>query len=473
MNPLTDALCARSLEGATGALDWTDQKRRRVFFFEHGRIVLIQSNLRSEQAAPPAGPDEVAAAAHARITGALREAGGEARWMEGAAAPRHEPADLATAVWESGPRRPALGSWLKTVAAGAGWLHRQAMPAELAHYLEELDGTRTLDEVVAFAPAEPELVERWVRVAFTVGALLDVGIEANPYEVRSVARRRDWDTGASVDDIASLISAGLGQSAPPPATPTRPDAITERFGPALRRIRQAPDHFAVLGVSWQDAPESLRRAYFALARDLHPDGFAGAAPEVQEVAVELFDKVRAAWEVLGDDTKRAAYIRKVIHGEKTEDELAMEKVRAILEAEGDFKRALVEFNAGRIAAAHELFVRAADSVPEEHEFAAHAGYTTFRVYAGKDPERADAGVARLKAALEANERLDTAWVLLAKVYRDRKDRTAARECLVKALKIRPTNPDAPVELKRLERDRPDEDAKGSASGLFNKLFGKK
>ena len=48
--PLTTALCARAVEGATGALDWTDGKRRRVFFFEHGHIVLAQSNLKSESA---------------------------------------------------------------------------------------------------------------------------------------------------------------------------------------------------------------------------------------------------------------------------------------------------------------------------------------------------------------------------------------------------------------------------------------
>lgn len=475
MNPLSTALFARAREGATGALDWTDGRRRRVYYFDRGQVVLVQSNLRSEtpekiaESTPGLTPAEaLAAAGRARVAGGLREAGGEVRWVEGSAAGKAEPVDLSDVLFEVGTRRPAITAYLKLAGAAGSWLHRQAMPAELQNYLEDLDGTRTFDEVLSFAPCEPAIVDRWVRIGFTLGAIVDVGIEASPYEVRSVNKKREWAGGSSVDDIASLISEGLGQKSAP--TGAAVDPVEKRFGPALTRIRQAPDHFAVLGVSWQDPPEGMRRSYFTLARELHPDRFAGDPPAVQEVAAELFDKVRAAWETLGDDVRRDAYIRKVIKGEKTEDELAMEKVRAILDAEGDFKKGMAEFYAGRLAQAHELFTRAADTVADDAEMAAYAGYTTFKMNHPKDPAKAEAGAARIREAIERNERLDGAWVLLGLVQVARGDQAGARESFVKALRIKPSNPDAVRELKRLEREKA---APAAGDGLFSKLFGKK
>ncbi|GDX81536.1 hypothetical protein LBMAG42_33470 [Deltaproteobacteria bacterium] len=479
MNPLTAALYARSIEAATGALDWTDGKRRRVFFFEHGEIVLTQSNLKSEgterlveQQPGLSGDALLREAARVRLAGALRETGGEARWIPNAPAPRREPADLSQAVWDSGPRRPPMSAYPKIAGAGGGWVQRQAMPPDLARYLVELDGSRTLDEVLSFAPAGQDVVERWIHIAFAVGALVDVGIESATYEVRSVSKKRDF--GGSVDDIASLISEGLGQEPTRAPTATVADPATVRFGPALPRIRGAADHFAALGVSWQDPPESMRRAYVALARELHPDGFVAESAELQAIAAELFDKVRAAWEVLGDENKREAYIKRVIKGEKTEDELAMDKVRAILDAEGDFKKGLVDFAAGRIAAAHECFVAAAASVPEEMEFAAYAGYTTYRIHVGKNPEKAAEGLAKLRTAVETSERLDTGWVLIGLTHHAKGEYAEAREAYIKALKIKPSNPDAVREMKRLERDK--QTTAGAAAGgssLFNRFFGGK
>lgn len=478
--PLHQALCGRALEGATGALDWTDAKRRRVFFFVGGQLSLVQSNLRSESPEKLAeldptlvGPVLATAVGRARVIGALKEAGGELRWLSDATAPKAEPVDLAAAVYESGTRRPGISSWPKLAGAAGAWLSRQDMPRELQAYLSDLDGTRTLDELVSFAPGGPEAAERWIRIAFTIGAIIDAGIESSPYEVRSVKKRGEWATGGggSVDDIASLISEGLGQERPPPTPIARTtDAAGIRFGPVLARIRNAPDFFATLGVQWDDPTESMRRAYFTLARDLHPDTFTRESLETQEIAAELFDKIRAAWETLGDDARREAYIKRVIHGEKTEEELAMEQVRAILGAEEDFKRALNDFHAGRLSAAHELFLKVSAAVPEEVEFAAYAGYTSFRIHHNKDKGKADAAAQQVREALERNERLDGVWVLLGMIQAARGDTASARESYVKALRLKPSNPDAVREMKRLERDKGAEPAGG---GLFNKLFGKK
>lgn len=259
------------------------------------------------------------------------------------------------------------------------------------------------------------------------------------------------------------------------AAHTVEDPIRKWFGSHHDRIRSASDHFAVLGIRWDESPESMRKAYFALARDLHPDKFTDAPQDIQSMATELFDKARSAWEVLGDDAKREAYIAKVIRGEKTEDEKATEKVQAILEGEGYFKRGVNELNSGRIAAANDFFLKACDLVPEELEFQAYLGYTRFRIHQGKDENIASAGVETIRAALKQKENLDNVWVLLGMVQRVKGDDAAARRSFIKALQLKPSNPDAMREMKRLEQTRQQaaEEPKKAEGGFFSRLFGRK
>lgn len=69
-----------------------------------------------------------------------------------------------------------------------------------------------------------------------------------------------------------------------------------------------PDHYATLKVS-RDAPaEVIQAAYRSLARKYHPDH--GARTPDSEAAMKA---INAAYEVLGDPTRRAAYDRDLTH----------------------------------------------------------------------------------------------------------------------------------------------------------------
>lgn len=65
-----------------------------------------------------------------------------------------------------------------------------------------------------------------------------------------------------------------------------------------------PDHYAVLGVPREATPAQLRRAYFAASRRHHPDHNPGSDSH------EAMKAVNAAWEVLGNPARRAAYDRR-------------------------------------------------------------------------------------------------------------------------------------------------------------------
>ena len=68
-----------------------------------------------------------------------------------------------------------------------------------------------------------------------------------------------------------------------------------------------PDPYAALGVRRDASPEEVRRAYLALARRHHPDAHAEGGPAARAAAERRMQEVTAAWAVLGDPRRRAAF----------------------------------------------------------------------------------------------------------------------------------------------------------------------
>jgi DnaJ-class molecular chaperone len=67
----------------------------------------------------------------------------------------------------------------------------------------------------------------------------------------------------------------------------------------------AEDPYKVLGVPREASDDDVRRAYRKLAKELHPD----LNPANRVSAEERFKKVSAAYEIVGDATKRGQYDR--------------------------------------------------------------------------------------------------------------------------------------------------------------------
>ncbi len=276
-------------------------------------------------------------------------------------------------------------------------------------------------------------------------------------------------------DIANLIAEEVGGPVEPAASPS----ATEQMDQIVQRLDAATNAFEVLGLTQDASGDALRAAYMQLATHLHPDKFTEASEDAQARATDAFDRIRAAWDELDSDEKRTKYIDHVILGKPTEEEEAMAQVKALLDAEADFKKGLAAFNAGRLSAAHKLFEDAVRAAPEELEFCAYKSYTTFALNRKTDMEAAQGAITDLKDILDANShqerRLDGAWVLLGRAYREIGEKDAAKRVLVQALKFNPANPDAPRELRRLEGKSASSKSKtsGKKAGFFGRLFGKK
>jgi len=422
-------------------------------------------------------------------------------WLSGADGSRDAATLLAAA-----PGKPEEARAVLFLALETGAVLRDA-PASEAPAVESRDASP--DETAAAEALPVESPAAAASGGLDLSSLIAEGVaevaadepaeaEASRGFVPDAAPKNPLNEMVFEDDIG-IEPLGDGGPAPAPApgmtlpTFTRREPEPEPKHPledALRelhgRLTTVEDHFEVFGLHWESDVEEFRKAHLELARQLHPDRFADASGELQDLANEAFDRVRVAWETLGDEEKRTAYIDRVIHGVKTEDELAMAQVEAFWKAESEFKRGLAVFNQGRIKQAHEFFVKAHEGVPDELEFRAYYAFTTFKqAFQAGDEMAAEEAKDMLKDVLDKNKeqqrKLDGAWVLAGIVYRDLGNDAAAKKCLVHALKLNPSNSDANRELRRITGKGPGQkksdgkttkdEAKGG--GFFSRLFGGK
>jgi len=91
------------------------------------------------------------------------------------------------------------------------------------------------------------------------------------------------------------------------------------------------DPYAVLGVARDASRDEIRKAYRQLARATHPDRH----PDDPE-AEERFKAVAAAWEVLGDEQRRAAFDRASGEQGSTLSDEALDAVASAIERAQDW-----------------------------------------------------------------------------------------------------------------------------------------
>ncbi|MFT4976739.1 MAG: tetratricopeptide (TPR) repeat protein [Myxococcota bacterium] len=495
---LEAALAGLLARGATGELDVRDDRKRWIFYLEQGQLVLTRSNLKSEggEALKAAHPDAdrsslVRIQAATRLRNAMSAVGVRWTFEEGKASNKQMSIPTAAAFIDALTDALSVDQLREHAdALVAGWPTRSEsaradLPGDeaLEAYLNDLDGQRSGEEVLSFAPgglarglAGMWLAEQlgWLTAgsppkAPSSSAGLDLGFDLDALIAAETATTDE--PPASPEPTRARTPEPEPEPEPEPAGPG-PHPMADRLAELTDRIRAAEHHFAELGLPWDAPAEEFSTAYRQLARDLHPDRYVDAEPELQDLATEVFDKIRAAWEVIGNTEARQKYTDKVIHGKKTEEELAMEQLEAYWSAEANFKKGVAAFNQGQLRQAHEFLTGAVEVVPEELEFRAYHAYTSFAMERTTDPERAMEHIDTLKNVIERNQeqerKLDMAWVLLGRAYREIGEPDKAKRCVVQALRINPSNPDATREMKRLATQKKQNEKKGFFARLFNR-----
>ncbi len=505
--PTYELLCSFAVQRASGRLDLTDGRRKRVYFFEGGKLSAADSNIKSEstphlkEAFPNASESQIKELqGNLRVINAISLRQGEWHFTPNEAPKERHTIGLLSACWQGIQRKMELDEIEQRLAGLDGrhpaldWsnpitLKDLPLDPEIKGFLSELDGLRSLEDVLDFAPGEAGAATQSLYLCVITGAVklgansggtkvritrIDQEDSDNPFASEAISAAPTSAPDENLLGIANLIADEIGTDLAAPKLEgtdmtLSADPKTRSLQTILAQMEQAEHYFDLLGVAWDAPPQERRTTYFQLAKQYHPDSSVGL-PEEQAILVHrIFTCISEAWETIGNKDLIAPYIDKVIHGKLDENELAMEKVRLILQAEDEFRAATAHLTAGRIVQAHELLEGCVASIPDEPEFQAYLGYTTFKLNRDRDPEAAAKGQESLRIAVEEIAKAPGAWVLMGKVYKETGHPDLARSCFVKALKIQPTNPEANLEMKRLKEARTQSKSEGGfLKGLFSK-----
>ncbi len=220
------------------------------------------------------------------------------------------------------------------------------------------------------------------------------------------------------------------------------EKLAQRFS-AMRKL----DYFEILGVKQDATREDIKRAYFALAKEYHPDRhFSSASAETRALAQQIYDLISTAHDTLTDPAERKRYVEELRAGEKRPDDA---DVGRILAAEGKFQRGEELMRQRHYGDAHALFREAIALYPDEGEFHAWEGWAHFQA----KPAAAEEAMRSIERAVSLNPRLDKSYLFLGYIYKASGRPDRAERQFEKAIQCNPDCTEALRELRLLGKQK--------------------
>jgi curved DNA-binding protein CbpA len=333
------------------------------------------------------------------------------------------------------------------------------------------DGVRSPSEIARAQPAEAATV---LRLALLLGEVELLGFGATRKAPPAPAAKPPPAAAARPPGPPPAPPAGPAEAAggaarppaaaPPPPTPRPPPAAPPVRAPSVTppprpppaaleagalealhaRIQEA-DHFEVLGVKRGAGAAQIKIAYFQLARTYHPDAVpTTASPEVKKLCADVFARIGAAWEVLGEDASRAKYLQELESGAAEVD------VVRILRAEEAFSEATLLVKARRYPEAIARLDEAIGLNADEPEFGMWKAFCEFLLAPEKRVQHGPSASA-IEAGLRRNPRCAQGYLFLGQMAKVCGDLDAAERHLKRGLGIAPEHADLQRELKYVRR----------------------
>jgi hypothetical protein len=171
-------------------------------------------------------------------------------------------------------------------------LNELKLAPEAGFVLSRVDGRTSLGDICLLVPFDRQTTATLLRELAECGAI----------EV----------PGAQISRRSATPPRAAGR--PPTPTPTQTPQGIDLSAEQLRRIDAyhgslaTRDAYALLEIARDADKREVKRAYFRLSKEFHPDRFYGQkiGPYADKLNA-IFQAVKAAFELLSDDQRRAAY----------------------------------------------------------------------------------------------------------------------------------------------------------------------
>jgi len=236
---------------------------------------------------------------------------------------------------------------------------------------------------------------------------------------------------------------------PAPAPKSPPKAVVSQDAAALRAVYErvrTGDHFEALGVKRDATSAQIKTAYFQLAKSYHPDaGPANEPAALKKLRADIFARLGEAWGVLGEEAKRAEYVRLLASGGVADVDIS-----AIFKAEETFRKATVLVKTRQYDKALEALAEATKLNADEPEFGVWKAWVEFLVAQGRARQHA-ASAAAIEAALKKVPRCMPGYLFLGQMAKIMGDVALAERHLKRGLALDDDNAELARELKYLRK----------------------
>jgi hypothetical protein len=392
---------------------------------------------------------------------------------------------------EAPPLRAQLGMRLaqpvvRSGGLGLGRIDELGLNAQEARIFAGIDGTRTGEDLMK--GGDPALTARLLYLLSELGHLSFVGDQPrttpaqgvpaaapatkqsppprSPSELPKIAPGRPPPSQRPSPDPrrpppvigqgapGSKAAAPAAKPAPPPAPPPptttiatgpaneTPQAQLKRLSALRDRIAKA-DHFEALGLTRKTTAAEVKRTFFSIAREVHPDTVSDPTQvELRALKEALFARINEAAQALSDDKRRKAY------DEELSGNASQVDVARIFAAEEAFRKAEIMIKARKYQEGLDLIEEALALNDKEAEFYAWRGYARFML--AKDRKVVyEQSVADCKRALKLVEKCLPAHLFLGHMAKVMGELKAASVEYHRVLDLDQTNIEAQRELRMM------------------------
>ena len=277
---------------------------------------------------------------------------------------------------------------------------------------------------------------------------------------------------ATTSPVASRTMTGARPASPTKLPGMQAPDVQALISARASQIEQGADHYALLGVAPTSSPDEIRKTYFNLARQLHPDRLAalGIADD-GHVAHKVFAQLNTAFSTLSDPKRRAEYDQLLGRGGegamRDEQQRAEEMAMRIFQAEEAYKKGELALKRDDLGNAIAELERAIALNPDEPDFSALHAWAMFCATPDKTTI-ARHTKATLEKAIQKSPRAINPRFYLGRVHRMLGNDKEALQLFRDVLLDKPHHFEAQGEVRAIEARLSSNNPPKGGGGLFGR-----
>ncbi len=235
--------------------------------------------------------------------------------------------------------------------------------------------------------------------------------------------------------------------------------LLEEFKDKLDELKEK-NYYECFNLNQQANSAMIKKSYFVLAKQYHPDHFFDYPLEIKEAASDVFTHITTAYETLTNDDERKKYDEYLKTGKK---QIERNEADKIVKAELQFQKGQILLKTNNIKEAYENFKWAVELNPTEGEYFSYLGWSIFRLDTSSEGAKSKA-LEYIQRGLQMNKEHDTGYYFLGRILKVNGEDQKALEAFKTAYAKNHQNIDALREIRAYELSQ-----KGQ-KGVFKKFF---